>query len=194
MNRYHEGYCEKHSKRFCDRCRKEDERQTDWGVFVYEKENRYRRESALKIYRSKALAQKAADRSDENLVVRSVSRVLTENPTNTALVAGAVAAAAILAFVFWPKKAAAAPALSAPTCGTTTEIKSFIAAKGLHVNMVENAPTTETPPAGYNAATERVYNKGDCSFYRYLSLDGAKSTWVKDGSLNTQFAAWKANK
>ncbi len=125
-----------------------------------------------------------------NYFVKKHRRGYADNPTNTTLVVGAVAAAAILAFVFWPKKATAQTPGVESVCGTAHEVKSFIAAKGLGVQIVDNAPTAEVPPTGYNTATQRVYAK--CSFYRYLSLDGAKSTWVKDTALNAEFTTWKA--
>lgn len=69
----HDGYCGcKRASKYCDKCRAKDDAQYDWGLFVWEKENMYRPASAIKIYRSRKVAEKAASKGD--LVVRRVWR------------------------------------------------------------------------------------------------------------------------
>lgn len=125
-----DGYCTAHGRHHCERCRKADERESDWGVFEWERENRYRPGSALKTYRSRSVAQKAADRMGGNVVVRSVPRgysggmqtpALTQNPKTLApnpIGAGAgLAIAAAVGVVAWLvlRKKDEEPAPGSPT-------------------------------------------------------------------------------
>ena len=60
-----------------EKARKREEKAAErWGVFVWEAENMYRTESALRIFKYEKVAQKHADkenaRTGANLVVRKI--------------------------------------------------------------------------------------------------------------------------
>lgn len=112
-----------------------------------------------------------------------------ENPTftGTQVLVGAAVVVGVAWLFFKPKTASAA---TKPTCASDTDVKSFVAAKGYGVVIFDGIPSTP-PIAGFDAAAGRVYSKVDCGFYRWLALDGAKSVWMKDAALDTQFTAWR---
>lgn len=43
-----------------------------YGVFLWEQENRYRPENAIKLYKRESAAQKACEKDPRNVVVRTV--------------------------------------------------------------------------------------------------------------------------
>lgn len=67
-------YCVPHSKTSCDKCRKAYERDHDWGVFLWENENMYRRANAVKVYKRKCDAVNAVEKMLGNYVVRPLTR------------------------------------------------------------------------------------------------------------------------
>lgn len=120
---------------------------------------------------------------------RRLSKKYEENPSATPYVVGGVVALGLLAWIFWPKKAEAKPA----ACASATDVKSFVAAKGLGVIVLDGVPSSsDVPPDGYDTFTNRVYSTVDCSFYGWYSLNGAKSTWNVDAPLNAEFVQWRS--
>lgn len=114
---------------------------------------------------------------------------LEENPSVTPYVVGGVVALGLLAWIFWPKKAEAKPL----ACASDHDVKSFAAAKGLGVIVLDGVPSTsDVPPNGYDTLLSRVYSTVDCNFYRYFAQPGEASRWHVDAPLNDEFAQWRA--
>jgi len=80
MVRWHQGHCYAHGRYACATCRRQEVREErevyDYGLFEWRSDGIYTRGTALKIYKSRAVAERAADKlRGENVVVRPVRKV-----------------------------------------------------------------------------------------------------------------------
>lgn len=76
----HYGYCRVHGKYECATCTRADERdrreRNDFGLFEWRSDGRYTRGTAIKLFKSEKVAQRAAEKypPERNVVVRPVPK------------------------------------------------------------------------------------------------------------------------
>lgn len=69
------GWCLAHSKYSCEKCKKAEDAQTEWGIYEWRTDGRYTRGTAIKIFKTKTAANKAADKlyqAGGNVVARPI--------------------------------------------------------------------------------------------------------------------------
>jgi hypothetical protein len=67
----HAGYCRRHSRYLCEPCKRAEERTQDWALFTWRSDGHYTRGTALRVYKSRAIADRAAEKY---VVVRPLER------------------------------------------------------------------------------------------------------------------------